>query len=73
MDYIGLLGHVGVFITYFVIKEPWLVILAETFHGIVYAIVTSACISFMDARSPAGSSSKRQGTTKTPTMLPSFS
>lgn len=58
---IGFLGHIAVFLIYFAIKEAWLVVIAETIHAIVYALMTSTCVSFLIYAAPAGSSPRMQG------------
>lgn len=58
---LGLVGHIVVFVTYYSITNPWLVILAEIMYGVVYGSVMTTAASFFVNVSPAGSSARMQG------------
>lgn len=58
---IGFFGHIMVFLAFYIIKSPWLVVIVETVHAIVYALMTSTCVSFLIYAAPAGSSPRMQG------------
>lgn len=57
---IGFAGHIAVFLIYFVIKNAWLVIIAEIIHAVAYGLMTSTCVSFLINTAPAGSSPRMQ-------------
>ncbi|XP_028393479.1 uncharacterized protein LOC114517845 [Dendronephthya gigantea] len=57
---LGLVGHFVVFVTYYGITNPWLVILTEVIYGVVYGSVMTTAASFFVNVSPAGSSARMQ-------------
>lgn len=59
--HIGILCHIVVFVFYFSIKWPLLVLLAEVFHATVHIVTTRTCSSFLSMTAPTGSSPKMQG------------
>lgn len=58
---ISFFGHILVFLVFYAIEEPWLVVVGDTLHAMVYAVMTSTCISFLIQAAPAGSSPRMQG------------
>lgn len=59
--HVGMLCHILVFVFYFFIKWPLLVLLAEVFHATVHILITRTCSSFLSMTAPTGSSPKMQG------------
>ncbi|XP_028393455.1 uncharacterized protein LOC114517829 [Dendronephthya gigantea] len=59
--HIGIVCHIIVFVIYFSIKRPLLVLVAEVFHATVHIVITRTCSSFLSMKAPTGSSPKMQG------------
>jgi hypothetical protein len=59
--HIGLVCHIVVFVIYFSIKWPLLVLVAEVFNATVHITTTRTCGSFLSTKVPTGSSPKMQG------------
>ncbi len=58
---IGFVGYIGLFLSYYGIENPWLVVAAKVLQGLVSAIMMFACNSFRKGTAPAGSSYQLQG------------
>ena len=59
--HIGLVCHIIVFVIYFLIKLPLLVLVAEVFNATIHIATTRTCSSFLSTKAPTGSSPKMQG------------
>ena len=59
--HIGLVCHIVVFVIYFLIKWPLLVLVAEVFNATIHITTTRTCASFLSTKGPTGSSPKMQG------------
>ena len=59
--HIALVCHIVVFVVYWSIKWPLLVLIAEVFHGTIHILLTRTCASFLAINAPTGSSPKMQG------------
>ena len=60
--HIGLVLHIVVFLVFYSIKWPLLVLLAEAFHATIHITISRTCSSFLTLKAPAGSSPRMQGT-----------
>ena len=58
--HIGLVCHIVVFVIYFLIKWPLLVLVAEVFNATIHITTTRTCASFLSTKGPTGSSPKMQ-------------
>lgn len=51
---IGLVGHIAVFVVYYLVSNPWIVIAIEVFHTLFYGFLVSTCSYILDLYIPAG-------------------
>lgn len=59
--HVGLVCHIVVFVMYFLIKLPLLVLGVEVFNAAVHILTARTCSSFLTMKAPTGSSPKLQG------------
>ena len=54
-------GYIGVFLSFYGINDPWLVIAAKVPQALVSGVMMLTCCSFLKTAEPAGSSYQMQG------------
>ncbi len=59
--HVGLVCHIVVFVVFFFIKWPLLVLVAEVLNSTVHITTTRTCNLFLSTKAPTGSSPKMQG------------
>ena len=54
-------GYIGLFLSYYGIMDPWLVIAVKVFQALISGTMMFTCNSFLKGAAPAGSSYQMQG------------
>lgn len=58
---VGFFGYILLFLSYYAVTNPWIVIAAKVPEALTFGIIQFSCNSFLKSSAPAGSSYQMQG------------